>query len=92
MICYGRERIYPTIHFARCREGAEDFYLYNALQRAVDQATSDSKQTAAVTHATELLKSLEASVKLNQRRAPDGHDADAVKRQLIEALEAFGEG
>lgn len=92
MICYGRERIYPTIHFARCREGAEDFYLYNALQRAVDQATSDSKQTAAVTHATELLKSLEDSVKLNQRRAPDGHDADAVKRQLIEALEAFGEG
>jgi hypothetical protein len=89
MICYGRERIYPTIHFARCREGAEDFYLLNALQKALAAAPAPGHRSAVAKQAADLLKTLEAGVQINQREAPPGHDVDAVKRQVIEALVAL---
>ncbi len=88
MICYGRDRIYPTIHFERCREGAEDFYLYQTLWDLVERARAEGRQTAAVAAAADLLEGLTAQVKLNQREAPEGFDAGAVKARVVAAMEA----
>ena len=90
MICYGRDRIHPTIHFERCREGAEDFYLTNTLARRIDQMRKDSKDTQAVRDAARLLDGIAARVKLNQRNPPEGFDADALKLQVIAAIESLG--
>ncbi len=89
MVCYGREELYPTIHFERCREGAEDFYLYQTLQHAIEaneQAGRKPRETAA---ARTLLDDATDAVALNQRNAPEGFDAAAFKRQVIAALEAM---
>jgi len=84
MICYGRERIYPTIHFARCREGAEDFYLYQTLAHAIERRSA-AGQTER--EATELLTRLTDGMQLNQTTPPDGYNPDATKLEVIEALE-----
>jgi len=89
MVCYGREQLYPTIHFERCREGAEDFYLYQTLQDAIEaneQAGRTPQETAA---ARALLDGAADAVALNQRNAPADFDADAFKREVIAALEAM---
>jgi hypothetical protein len=83
MICYGRERIHPTIEFERCRAGAHDFYLYQMLERAASRGDSPGAKDAAA-----LLESLTAGMKLNQRRPPEGFDAEAVKHRVLAALEA----
>ena len=41
MICYGRDTLYPTIQLARCREGAEDFYLYDTLWKLLQTARNN---------------------------------------------------
>ena len=87
MICYGRERIYPTIHFERCREGAEDFYLLQTLSRRLKSLRRASKDSPDIQTAETLLNSTTASVLLNQRHPPEGYDADQTKGQLVEALE-----
>jgi len=84
MVCYGRNATYPTIHFERCREGAEDFYLYNTLRKTL-QATR--RGGPAVQAARRLLASHEESVRLNQRQPPPGYDPDAAKAALIAAIE-----
>jgi len=84
MICYGRDRIYPTIHFERCREGAEDFYLYNTLWKLIEKK---AKAGADVSAARALLDGITNSVALNQRTPPDGYDPDALKLKLITAIE-----
>jgi len=75
MICYGQDQIYPTIHFERCREGADDFYLYSTVAKTLGE---DHK----------LVRDLTDGMKINQRQAPEGYDAEATKAELIEALEA----
>ena len=87
MICYGRKGIYPTIHFERCREGAEDFYLYNTLWKLIEAKRRRGDHSKAVTNAAALLEGAVAKVKLNQRQPPDGFDPDAFKLQVIEAIE-----
>ena len=84
MICYGRDTIYPTIHFERCREGAEDFYLYQTLWDLVQ-----SRQGAAAKEAADLLGNEVAAVQLNQRQPPVGFDADAFKAKVVEAIETL---
>lgn len=87
MICYGRRGLYPTIHFERCREGAEDFYLYQTLWNAVQQAQAKGERKQAVEQAESLLRELEGAVKLNQRQPPAGYDPEALKRRVVAALE-----
>ena len=87
MICYGRKGIYPTIHFERCREGAEDFYLYNTLWKLIEAKRRRGDRSKAVTDAAALLENMVAKVKLNQRTPPEGFDPDAFKLQVIEAIE-----
>ncbi len=87
MICYGRDAIYPTIHFERCREGADDFYLYNTLWRVAQARRTEGKRGGAVAQAEALLGRLESSVKLDQRQPPQGYDAGQLKREVIAAIE-----
>lgn len=89
MICYGRNRIYPTIHFERCREGAEDFYLLQTLARRIETLRAGGADSAELRAAEKLLESTTASVALNQRQPPEGYDADGMKRALVEALEGL---
>jgi len=89
MICYGRKGIYPTIHFERCREGAEDFYLYNTLWKLIEARRRRGDQSKAVTDAAALLEGMVAKVRLNQRTPPEGFDPEAFKLQVIEAIEAL---
>jgi len=87
MLCYGRRAIHPTIHFERCREGAEDFYLYQTLWNLVEKKRREGRETAEVKPAAALLENATAKVQLNQRRPPDGFDADALKAKIIAAIE-----
>jgi len=89
MICYGRERIYPTIHFERCREGAEDFYLYETLRKLVEKRPRDDLRAAA---ARSFLDELEGQVGLNQRTPPEDYDADTIKHRVVRLIEALEGG
>ncbi|MFW6189858.1 MAG: hypothetical protein ACOC7T_05435 [Planctomycetota bacterium] len=87
MLCYGREEVYPTIHLERCREGAEDFYLYQTLFDLVQQERGNGENRAAVQEAARLLREAVDSVKLNRRRPPEGYDADALKTRAVRTIE-----
>jgi hypothetical protein len=87
MLCYGRNTIYPTIDFERCREGAEDFYLYQTALDAVTRARAAGDSRPAVGRLEALLHEAEDSVRLNQRNAPPGYDPDGLKAQIVAALE-----
>ena len=89
MLCYGRNELYPTIHFERCREGAEDFYLYQTLWNLVERKRQQGEGKQAVDAAAGLLEAMTSKVKLNQRRPPEGFDADAFKAEVIAAIEAM---
>jgi hypothetical protein len=86
MLCYGKGGLYPTIQFERCREGAEDFYLYQTLH---DVATARAQQGADVSAAVRLRDAVARWDGLNQRRPPEGYDAEAFKAQVIAALEGL---
>jgi hypothetical protein len=89
MICYGRDQIYPTIAFERCREGAEDFYLYQTLANQIAANRQANRKPTETAAAEKLLTSLTDSVAINQRNAPDGFDADKVKREVVRAIETM---
>jgi len=84
MICYGRDAIYPTIHFERCREGAEDFYLYQTLWNL-----AENRQDSAGKAAADLLENAVKEIKINQRRQPDGFNADEFKVKVVEAIQTL---
>jgi hypothetical protein len=84
MICYGRDTIYPTIHFERCREGAEDFYLYQTLWNlALEKQDSGGKAAMA------LLEDVVDKLELSQRRPPEGFSADELKVKVVEAIQTL---
>jgi len=87
MICYGRRGLYPTIHFERCREGAEDFYLYNTLWKRIQRQRRQGREGQSLDAAEKLLEDAAAKVKLNQRRGPAGFDPDRFKAQVVSAIE-----
>ncbi len=89
MICYGRNAIYPTIAFERCREGAEDFYLYQTLARLIDANRKANRKPAETQRAADLLQKLTGSVAFNQRDEPPGFDADKVKLEVVRAAEGM---
>ena len=89
MICYGRQGIYPTIHFERCREGAEDFYLYQTLANAIQANEQAGRKPTETKRAADLLDGMTAAVALNQRTPPEGFDPYAFKLEVIRALEAL---
>lgn len=88
MVAYGRDELYPTIHFERCREGAEDFYLYQTLADAIAANEGAGRKPRETAAARDLLQSATRSVALNQRRPPDDFDPIRFKREVIAALEA----
>jgi hypothetical protein len=83
MICYGRHGLYTTIQFERCREGAQDFYLYNTLSKAVERTRQQGRKDTAVATAEALLAQLNAS------HAPDTTDLDKLKADILAAVEAL---
>jgi len=87
MICYGRNAIYPTIDFERCREGAEDFYLLQTLAGQVAANKQAGRKAAETTKAEARLKGLTDSVAIDQRSAPAGFDAEKVKMEVVRAIE-----
>lgn len=89
MICYGRNAIYPTIHFERCREGAEDFYLYQTLWDMVEARRARGEHSVALDAAAGLLEQVVAKIGLGQGEPPAGFDADALKAQVVAAIESL---
>ena len=89
MICYGRSAIYPTIAFERCREGAEDFYLYQTVALTIWRAQGAWAPAADVKAFSDTLADMTAHVSLNQRTPPAGYDAVAMKGAVVKLLEAL---
>jgi len=90
MICYGRDGLYPTVHFERCREGAEDFYLYHTLQKLIEAERQRGGKPEALAIASAVLENATAGVKLNQRQPPEGYDPEGLKAQVVAAIERLG--
>ena len=89
MIVYGRSGISPTIAFERCREGAEDFYLYQTLSDLIDANRKAGRKAAETDRAAAMLKQMTDSVALNQRSAPAGYDPYTAKLTVIDAIESI---
>lgn len=89
MICYGRNGIYPTIAFERCREGAEDFYLCQTLANQIAANKGAGRKPAETAKGEAFLGGLTNSVAINQREAPEGFDAGKIKLELIRHVEAM---
>ncbi len=89
MIFYGRNAIYPAVAFERCREGAEDFYLYQMLWNLIEKG---SGEPAAREKAKALLEDAVTKLKVNQCQTPEWFDADAMKAQAVEAIESLTSG
>jgi hypothetical protein len=92
MICYGRNAIYPTIELERCRDGAQDFYLYHMLWKLVEQAQKDGRKSPAIDAGATLLEQMLAGVKLNQRDPPPGYEPEKLKAQVVDAIESIQAG
>ncbi len=90
MLCYGRKGLYPTIHFERCREGAEDFYLYQTLWDLVRKRQQAGDRRPPVQDAAAVLEKAVAQLKLNQRQPPEGYDANRLKAEVVAAIEGLG--
>ena len=84
MIYYGRNGIYPAVSFERCREGAEDFYLYQTLWNLIQKGSGsvDARQKAQA-----LLEGEVAKLKVGQNEAPEGLDLDGLKARVVASIE-----
>lgn len=84
MIYYGKNGIYPAVAFERCREGAEDFYLYQTLWNLIHKGSgsADARQKAQT-----LLEGAVGKLKVNQRQAPEGLDLEQLKAQVVASIE-----
>ncbi|GEM_PF-644107 len=84
-VCYGKDKVYPSVMFENAREGAEDFYLCQMLGNL---AKSGAGSDAAKAKAKAVLDEL-AKPKVGDRRKPANLDIYGVKAQVVEAIEAF---
>ena len=89
MILYGRERLYTTLRFERCREGAEDFYLYQTLHDLIEANKRAGRKPAETAVAEALFKGTTDRVKVNQRHRPDWFDAYDFKKKVIAAIQSI---
>jgi hypothetical protein len=87
MICYGRQALYPTIQFERCRKGAEDFYLYQTLWNRIEELRRAGRSSPATDAAAALLENAASGIRLDQTQPPPGFDADALKAKVLSAIE-----
>ncbi len=92
MICYGRNALYPTIQFERCREGAEDFYLYQTLWNRVEELRRGGRNSPAADAAAALLENAVSEIHVDETEPPPDFDADALKAKVITAIENLGPG
>ena len=86
MIVYTSKGIRPTIMFERCREGAEDFYLYQTLAHLIDANRKAGRKVAETNAADAMFRALTADIKINQRRPPEGYDPHRIKLDVIAAI------
>jgi hypothetical protein len=91
MICYGRQGLYPTIHFERCREGAEDFYLYQTLWNLIEHRQRSRHRNNTLDSARSLLDEAVSRVELNQRQPPEDFDADTFKADIVRAMQELAD-
>ena len=92
MICYGRNGIYPTIEFERCRKGAEDFCLYQTLWNQVEDLRHSGGNSPAADAARALLENAISGIRLDQSEPPPDFDADAFKAKVLSAIEKLQAG
>ncbi|HEY3319065.1 MAG TPA: glycoside hydrolase domain-containing protein [Planctomycetota bacterium] len=83
MINWGKNEIIPTIHLARCREGADDFRfavtLWNMAQKKKD--TPEGKAAIA------WLEDVSAKIGINQSKRPDGFmDDETFRNTCVEHI------
>lgn len=76
MLNWGKNEIIPTIHLARCREGADDFRyaatLYNLAQKKVGSAAAQA--------ALDYLESVNRAIAMGMRKRPETIDSDETFR------------
>ena len=75
-----------------CREGAEDFYLYQTLWNRIQVAkgrTGTPKTTVAIVAAEKLLEDAISKVEINQRKGLEGFDADTFKIKVLDAIQSL---
>lgn len=87
MLCYGREAIYPTIDFERCREGADDFALLQTLAHAIEANRGAARRPAETDRAAAYLERLTAGIEIDQRDAPAAYDPYAHKLEIARLLD-----
>jgi len=92
MICYGRKTIYPTIQFERCREGAEDFYLYQTLWNRLEELRRAGESSPAADAARALLENAVSGIRVDQTESPPDFDADALRAKVLSAIESLEPG
>ncbi len=87
-VCYGKDKVYPTVMFENAREGAEDFYLCQTLSNLIAKGSA-SEAAKAKAKAKAVLDGLGNGFKVGDRKPPAGLDFNKVKAQLVEAIESL---
>ena len=86
LICYGRNGIIPTMDIERCRQGAQDFYLYQTLWNMMQKGAGDAQ---ARTKAQALLEDTTGKLQIGQRRGLAGFDPDDFNAKVVAAIESL---
>ena len=86
MILYGREGLYTTLRFERCREGAEDFYLYQTLDDLIQSNRRTGRKPDETAKAEALLAGATDRVRVNERDRPAWFDPYEFKRSVVAAI------
>ncbi|MHC5057074.1 MAG: hypothetical protein ACYTKD_20545, partial [Planctomycetota bacterium] len=87
MVNYGREGVVPTIHLARCREGADDFRYCRTLANLIARAERKGGRARSVARKVgAFLKETADRIALNDRRKPDWLDEDAMRERVAGAI------
>ena len=86
IICYGRNGVIPTIDFERCRQGAQDFYLYQTLWNMVQKGAGNAQ---ARTKAQALLDGATGKIKIGQPQSITGFDPDEFNASVVAAIESL---
>jgi hypothetical protein len=88
MVNWGREELLPTIHLARCREGADDFRFAVTLFNRAQDSPGDPKAAAALA----FLEDVNRQIELGCNEPPSAWMGDdAFREQCADHLRAIKE-
>ncbi|HTL51405.1 MAG TPA: hypothetical protein VL860_02395 [Planctomycetota bacterium] len=86
MINWGKDEILPTIHLARCREGADDFRYAVTLWNRAQKNPASAESKAAI----DFLEGINKQIPVDAKGRPQGvMDDDAFRSKCIELLKAI---